>query len=220
MLVQTLFWGSPLNPACRERWKIYQYINKRSVPSIQDLDEVKADEGQVRAEGEEGGETSEVGKIRPVRRTKKCYDPPTDEDDIGDISGDDSDDDPQWGVKTKYYMPAKKSVEGNKGATAKKSGEGNKGATTTTTTPPVVFKGRRDKEFEKEWRNIGGHTPEAGKQKYGTFNWKVFELLVHHHAKLEKIDLSTGVNISAPPRVVFLAVPLRREGQLYRWPRH
>ena len=44
--------------------------------------------------------------------------------------------------------------------------------------------------LEKEWREAGGHTPEEGKQKYGTFNLKMFELLVHHQARSEKIDLS------------------------------
>ena len=113
-----------------------------------------------------------VEKGRPTRKAKKVYDPPSDED---DISGDDSFDDPLWGEKDKYYLPAK---------------GGNKTKGATTETPPSVFKRRREEELEEEWRAVGGHTPEEGKQKYGTFNLKVFELLVHHQAKVEKIDLS------------------------------
>ena len=115
---------------------------------------------------------------RPRRvKKRKIYDPQSDEDDNDGISvGDDTLGDATWGEEKKSHVPSKEGGRRMKSA--------------STLTPASVFKQRRDDDVLEEWRGVGGHTPKEGKPKYGTFNMKVFDLLVHHHAKVQKIDLS------------------------------
>ena len=98
------------------------------------------------------------------------YDFHEDEDELKDISGDDSDGDPA-------FEPAKKAkYEDQK------------------RTPQNIFKARRDADLEGKWKTVGGVTPEEdanNRTKYGSYNSKVLSLLVHTLAKQKGIDLST-----------------------------
>ena len=62
------------------------------------------------------------------------------------------------------------------------------------TTPPEIFKARRDPEVEERWRQGGGHTPDKSKDKsmaYGVFNKDQLSLLVHILAKSKNINLES-----------------------------